>query len=317
MPIFSRVILASWSRRCWAASLIPHREISKTIPTTEPVQLSGVFPLAAHVLPASPNRPPVQHCPKRCLLTNPKSIAEIFATPQLYRSSRRAALIRLLALQQTAGVHALYVCRQSTLLRHTRQLLSSLSGFRDVEKWRGHATASLGGKTDQQWLHPCLVSKLTAPAPSTLIPSEPVNRFLRAPLTMAAPLFLLQMEAPEMAPAWWLRWLGGSTSLLRTFRAPRRNPCCSPVGGSDVSVCGLHFTKPRNHTCCVVQESELTFEPRTLVACVLPSSHCIFFALSGLGDPDILGTVPQCPEDDWKCCSMSAEGGCEVESDGG
>lgn len=163
-------------------------------------------------------------------------------------------------------------------------LYLALSGFRDVEKWRGRATASLGGKTDQQWLHPCLVFKLTAPAPSTLIPSEPVNRFLRAPLTMAAPLFLLQMEAPEMAPAWWLRWLGGSTSLLRTFRAPRRNPCCSPVGGSDVSVCSLHFTKPRNHTCCVVQESELTFEPRTSVACVLPSSHCIFFALSGLGD---------------------------------
>lgn len=120
-------------------------------------------------------------------------------------------------------------------------LYLALSGFRDVEKWRGRATASLGGKTDQQWLHPCLVSKLTAPTPSTLIPP-------------------------------------------RTFRAPRRNPCCSPVGGSDVSVCGLHFTKPRNHTCCVVQESELTFEPRTSVACVLPSSHCIFFALSGLGD---------------------------------
>lgn len=121
--------------------------------------------------------------------------------------------------------------------------LLAISGFRDVEKWRRRATASLGNKTHQRWLHPCLVSKLTAPAPSTLIPSEPVNRFLSPPLSMAAPLFLPQMETPEMAPALWLGWLGGSTSPSAPF-VPHDATLAAPLlVGSDVSVCGLHFTK--------------------------------------------------------------------------
>lgn len=121
----------------------------------------------------------------------------------------------------------------------------ALSGFRDGHKWRGRATASLGSKTHQRWLHPCLVSKLTAPAPSTLIPSEPVNRFLKAPLAMAAPLFLPQMEAPEMAPASWLGWLDKPQHLSYPTAQPLPRPCWSAA----MSQCGLHFTK---RTCCVV-----------------------------------------------------------------
>lgn len=66
---------------------------------------------------------------------------------------------------------------------------------------------------------------------------------------------------------------------------------------------------------CKNLNSHSSLEPRWPVFCL---HHTAFSSpCAGLETSDILGTVPQCPEDDWKCCSMSAEGGCEVESDGG
>jgi len=124
--------------------------------------------------------PPPPTSPEEIPSNEPKLDARVVASPNYTCPSAARTRHDFSLPTHRSSTYALWTCCVDIAPEYPaapQPCLLLFQSFRDVGKWRGRATASLGNKSHQRWLHPCLVSKLTAPAPSTLIPSEPVNRF--------------------------------------------------------------------------------------------------------------------------------------------